>query len=105
MLNDHLNFYVGLLTSCSISLAINEEKSLGAQGKRVIKLHKLGCMFNNYQIKSSILQVNKFCDKIDEDKAALHNTEAPNPQNVYCNGQSAWEVMRQHRDFSQRNHL
>lgn len=29
----------------------------------------------------------------------MHNREAPNLQNRECNGQSAWEVMRNHNDF------
>lgn len=39
----------------------------------------------------------EFCDHGDSD--VPHNMEAETPQNKFCRGKSAWEVMRLHPDF------
>lgn len=43
----------------------------------------------------------EFCDtdSSDTDKFIRHNSKAVNNQNIYCEGKSAWEVMREHSDF------
>ena len=48
--------------------------------------------------KQYILQVIHFCSSKEE--GGTHNSEAPNMQNIKCNGQSAWDVMGAHKDFS-----
>ena len=40
-----------------------------------------------------------FCDNDPSDPDTLHNDEAPSEQNAMCDGNSTWEVMRQHSDF------
>ncbi|KAL5005622.1 hypothetical protein ScPMuIL_016780 [Solemya velum] len=42
--------------------------------------------------------VHEFCDKTG-DPLTDHNQLSPSRQNILCNGQSAWEVMRGHSDF------
>ncbi|XP_060591062.1 calcium-activated chloride channel regulator 1-like isoform X2 [Ruditapes philippinarum] len=46
-------------------------------------------------------QLTMFCDKDEESVSEhqRHNSIAPNAQNKFCNGKSAWEVMREHGDF------
>ncbi|XP_060589557.1 calcium-activated chloride channel regulator 1-like isoform X2 [Ruditapes philippinarum] len=48
-----------------------------------------------------IEQLTMFCDKDEESvrEHQRHNSIAPNAQNKFCNGKSAWEVMREHDDF------
>lgn len=47
------------------------------------------------------LQVTEFCDKNMQATPAnlWHNSNAINAQNKYCDGKSAWEIMRKHDDF------
>ena len=47
------------------------------------------------------LQVTEFCDKDDPNTPEYmrHNDKAINEQNKYCDGKSAWEIMREHDDF------
>lgn len=53
-----------------------------------------------------LLQVFKFCDRDDggtpEDER--HDSVSINEQNIYCNGKSAWEVMKNHQDFKDGIH-
>ena len=32
-------------------------------------------------------------------KYLVHNSDAINEQNIFCDGKSAWEIMREHDDF------
>ena len=50
-------------------------------------------------------QVSEFCDKDHSDTPShlKHDSEALNEQNVYCNGRSSWEVMKEHEDFKNGN--
>lgn len=52
-----------------------------------------------------IPSVIKFCDKDDPSTPGYlrHDSEALNEQNMYCNGKSAWEIMREHDDFKDDN--
>ncbi|XP_062600921.1 calcium-activated chloride channel regulator 1-like [Saccostrea cucullata] len=47
--------------------------------------------------KPGISSVEEFCD--DNGNTVPHNKEAQTPQNRFCQGRSAWEVMRLHSDF------
>lgn len=52
-----------------------------------------------------IIQVTQFCDNDTSSNVTLHNTEAKNEHNDKCGGRSAWEVMREHKDFKGWIHL
>ncbi|XP_062615682.1 calcium-activated chloride channel regulator 1-like [Saccostrea cucullata] len=47
--------------------------------------------------KPEISSVVEFCD--DENSDVPHNREADTPHNRFCQGRSAWEIMRLHSDF------
>nr|XP_054774234.1 calcium-activated chloride channel regulator family member 3-like [Lytechinus pictus] len=47
---------------------------------------------------SNIHSIDTFCD-INADKGRKHNDMAPNLQNLICDYQSVWEVMRKSNDF------
>ncbi|XP_035665433.1 calcium-activated chloride channel regulator 1-like [Branchiostoma floridae] len=54
----------------------------------------------SYMFMQFLPQVTGFCHSDPEgDPLSYHNREAPNKQNVMCNGQSAWDVMNKHQDF------
>ncbi|XP_070557745.1 calcium-activated chloride channel regulator 1-like [Ptychodera flava] len=46
-----------------------------------------------------IESVDSFCNSDRKDTAHFHARKAPNRQNRFCNGKSAWEVMKDHTDF------
>ncbi|KAI0208410.1 Calcium-activated chloride channel regulator 1 [Lamellibrachia satsuma] len=50
-----------------------------------------------------IPQVTTFCDNDENNKATLHNAEAPSHHNNICKRKSCWEVMRDHADFHNGN--
>ncbi|KAI0231358.1 hypothetical protein LSAT2_018261 [Lamellibrachia satsuma] len=50
-----------------------------------------------------IPQVTTFCDNDENNKATLHNAEAPSHHNSKCKRKSCWEVMRDHADFRNGN--
>ncbi|XP_078612939.1 calcium-activated chloride channel regulator 1-like [Branchiostoma floridae x Branchiostoma japonicum] len=55
----------------------------------------------SYMFMQFLPQVTGFCHSDPEgDPLSYHNREAPNKQNVMCNGQSAWDVMNKHQDFA-----
>nr|XP_054763590.1 calcium-activated chloride channel regulator 1-like [Lytechinus pictus] len=49
-------------------------------------------------------EIINFCDDNSSDTGNLHNREAPNKHNRLCNARSAWEVMREHEDFTADNY-
>ncbi|CAF0782079.1 unnamed protein product [Brachionus calyciflorus] len=55
--------------------------------------------------KPSILNVNQYCDNTTKKVEFLHNRLAPTIQNIECKGQSIWEVLRKHPDFSNFNNM
>ena len=53
-----------------------------------------GKIWSNYFSK-----ITDFCDNDPNDENSLHNNEAANEQNIICQSQSSWQVMRNHEDF------
>ncbi|CAD5114600.1 DgyrCDS3686 [Dimorphilus gyrociliatus] len=46
----------------------------------------------------------KFCDDSEDiPENERHNSDAPTPQNYFCDGKSAWEVLRESDDFRNGN--
>lgn len=99
------------LNSCSEEIRFTARTSTGQK----CKIRK-NCQFTkdcllqffrpmNYAVESSIMfmpyqhHINYFCDDIKKNRK--HNSFAPNKQNRFCDGMSAWEVIRQNEDFMQ----
>ncbi|XP_019622123.1 PREDICTED: epithelial chloride channel protein-like [Branchiostoma belcheri] len=55
----------------------------------------------SYMFMHFLDKVTGFCHSDPEgDPLSYHNREAPNKQNVMCQGQSTWDVMNKHQDFA-----
>ncbi|XP_078695048.1 calcium-activated chloride channel regulator 1-like [Branchiostoma floridae x Branchiostoma belcheri] len=55
----------------------------------------------SYMFMHFLDNVKGFCHSDPEgDRLSYHNREAPNKQNVMCQGQSTWDVMNKHQDFA-----
>ncbi|XP_066266383.1 calcium-activated chloride channel regulator family member 3-like [Branchiostoma lanceolatum] len=55
----------------------------------------------SYMFMHFLSQVTSFCHSDPAgDPLSFHNREAPNKHNSLCQGQSAWDVMTQHPDFT-----
>ncbi|XP_078695218.1 calcium-activated chloride channel regulator 4A-like [Branchiostoma floridae x Branchiostoma belcheri] len=62
----------------------------------------------SYMFMQFLPQVEEFCHSgqhlfsqgAQASPLSSHNREAPNKQNVMCQGQSAWDVMNKHQDFA-----
>ncbi|ELU08187.1 hypothetical protein CAPTEDRAFT_206073 [Capitella teleta] len=114
-LSDKERFYrssSGSIEATRCSLEIDGElynSETGNSGCKIVDgLPEKACRFraksekkSNYgslMYKQNLEQITEFCTD-DATKETLHNKEAPNNQNIQCNGRSAWEVIREHEDY------
>ncbi|ELT92057.1 hypothetical protein CAPTEDRAFT_83840, partial [Capitella teleta] len=114
-LSDKERFYrssSGSIEATRCSLEIDGElynSETGNSGCEIVDgLPEKACRFraksekkSNYgslMYKQNLEQITEFCTD-DATVETLHNKEAPNKQNIECNGKSAWEVIREHEDY------
>ena len=85
-----------LITTFSFAKIVEAETSRNARE------HATAVNYNSH-----LSQVTQFCDKDDPETPVhlRHNSDALNEQNIYCNGRSSWEVMREHEDFKNGRYL
>ncbi|XP_078612941.1 calcium-activated chloride channel regulator 4A-like [Branchiostoma floridae x Branchiostoma japonicum] len=101
-------------TRCSAKVAGNSQHMVTGESCQLIPatgVYESECRFYpdfrgnrataSYMFMHFLSQVTGFCHSDPEgDPLSYHNREAPNKQNVMCNGQSAWDVMNKHQDFA-----
>ncbi|ELU13323.1 hypothetical protein CAPTEDRAFT_190420, partial [Capitella teleta] len=114
-LKDNQQFYIssdGFIEATRCSLEIDGDwynSETGNKGCDIVDdLPEKACRFraksekkSNYgslMYKQNLEQITEFCTD-DATKETLHNKEAPNNQNIECNGKSAWEVIRENEDY------
>ena len=54
----------------------------------------------SYMALPYLSSVQNFCDNTEE---LMHDSDLPNKQNLFCDGQSTWEVILTSPDFANNN--